>query len=83
MSIEIMPGADGKMTRPVDEMGRVVLPKETREKLGLFHNCPVEISTDGNIITVKRFEKACVFCGAIKNLKLFKGKYICPGCLKV
>ena len=38
------------MKRVVDELGRVTLPKEEREKLGIKAGDTLEITTDKNMI---------------------------------
>lgn len=40
--------------RRVDELGRVVLPKEIRRSLGITENTPVELSLKGNTIMIQR-----------------------------
>ena len=67
--------------RRIDELGRIVIPKEIRKKLGINIKDPMEIYADSNSITFKKVEDKCVFCGESKNLISFKEKLICKKCL--
>ena len=68
--------------RRVDELGRVVIPKEIRKKLDIYEKDPIEIYIDGHSIVLKKVETNCIFCGTDKNLTDFKDKPICPKCLQ-
>ena len=63
--------------RRVDELGRVVLPIELRNKFGITEKDPMEIYVDGSSIILKKFEPNCIFCGSSKKLVDFQGKMIC------
>lgn len=70
------------IVRKVDELGRVVIPIELRRTLEIAEKDSLEIYVDGEQIILKKYAPACIFCGQAKNVKQFKGKNICPGCLK-
>ena len=70
------------IVRKVDELGRVVLPKELRDTLDIAEKDPLEIFVDGATIMLKKYEPACIFCGDAKDVEDYKGKNICPKCLK-
>ena len=42
--------------RKVDELGRVVIPIELRNKFGIAERDPIEIYVDGSSIILKKFE---------------------------
>ena len=69
------------MIRRVDELGRVVIPKEIRNKLDIQEKDPIEIYVDGSCIVLKKFESNCIFCGNTKDLIEYKGKLICKKCI--
>jgi transcriptional pleiotropic regulator of transition state genes len=76
-------GIDMKSTgiiRRVDELGRVVLPIELRNKFGITEKDPMEIYVDGNSIILKKYEPNCIFCGGSKKLMDYEGKVICEKC---
>lgn len=68
------------IVRKVDELGRVVIPIELRNKFGIQEKDPIEIYVDGSSIILKKFEPNCVFCGNTKKLIPFKDKLICSKC---
>lgn len=68
--------------RKVDELGRVVLPIELRNKFGIKEKDPLEIYVDGSSIILKKNEQNCVFCGSTKDLNKYNGKNICSKCLE-
>jgi transcriptional pleiotropic regulator of transition state genes len=39
------------------------------------------IYVDGEQIVLKKYERACIFCGEAKDVKNYKGKNICKECL--
>lgn len=68
------------IVRRVDELGRVVIPIELRNKFDIKEKDPIEIYVDGTSIVLKKFEQNCIFCGSSKNLLQFKDKLICETC---
>lgn len=71
--------------RRIDDLGRVVIPKEVRKKLGFKIGDPFEIfvGDDGEIILKKYYsDDVCLICGATEDVREVKGKYICVGCCK-
>ena len=70
------------IVRRVDELGRVVIPIELRNKFGIAEKDPIEIYVDGSSIILKKYEPNCVFCGSSKKLVDYKGKLIGSKCAK-
>lgn len=68
--------------RNIDELGRIVVPKEIRKKLGIENTDPVEIYVDGDKIILTKYHPACHFCGGTENIVDFKSKKICANCIK-
>ena len=69
------------IVRRVDELGRVVIPNELRNKFGIAEKDPIEIYVDGSSIVLRKYEPNCTFCGNSKNLAEYKGKLVCDKCL--
>ena len=69
------------IVRKVDNLGRVVLPKELRKVLQIDVGTPMEIYTEGNTVILKKYEPACIFCGEAKDVTCYKGKNICKCCI--
>ena len=70
------------IVRKVDELGRIVLPIELRRTLDIAERDALEICVDGTSIILKKYQPACIFCGESKDVTSFKGKNVCPKCLK-
>ena len=71
------------MVRRIDELGRVVIPKELRRTFGIKDNeDSFEIFVEDNMIILKKYEPACIFCDNIKGVTTYKGHNICPDCLR-
>lgn len=70
------------IVRKVDELGRVVLPIELRRTLDIVERDALEIFIDGCNIILKKYEPACIFCGNAKDVTVFKGRNICPDCIR-
>lgn len=71
------------MIRPVDKMGRVVIPKEIREHLGVKNDIDsFEIYMDGNRIILQKFEPTCIFCGNLADSVELNGYVVCKNCIE-
>ncbi|PDZ08662.1 AbrB family transcriptional regulator [Bacillus pseudomycoides] len=64
--------------RKVDELGRVVIPKELRRTLAIQEKTPLEIYVEGEKIILKKYEAngACAITGEVtdKNISVADGK---------
>ena len=70
------------IVRKVDELGRVVLPIELRRTLDIAEKDALEIFVDGSTIMLKKYEPACIFCDDARDVSVYKGKNICPECMR-
>ena len=70
------------IVRKVDELGRIVLPIEMRRTLDIGEKDALEIYVEGSSVILKKYKPSCVFCDATKDITVFKGKNICPKCLR-
>lgn len=70
------------IVRKIDDLGRIVLPKELRTMLDISERDSLEIFRDGNYIVLQKYEPSCVFCGSSENVGGFKGKNVCAACAK-
>ena len=60
--------------------GRVVIPKEVRDKFNIKQRDPLEILIDRNTIILKKFNPYCIFCQKEKELIEFNDALICREC---
>ena len=69
------------ITRQIDELGRLVLPKEISTAYGINVKDTLEIFTEDDRIILKKYQPACIFCKEARDVVMFEGKRICPACL--
>ncbi|WP_368936789.1 AbrB/MazE/SpoVT family DNA-binding domain-containing protein [Bacillus sp. SH8-8] len=66
------------VTRKVDELGRIVIPKELRNTLGIKEKSPLEIFVEGEDIILQKYQpgSVCVLTGEVsnRNIALANGK---------
>lgn len=70
------------IVRRVDELGRVVIPIELRNKFGIFEKDPIEIYVDGSSNYSKKIRTKLCICGNSKKLVQYKDKLVCSKCAK-
>lgn len=68
------------IVRKVDELGRIVIPKELRNTLEIYEKDPLEIFVENDRIILQKYNasKACQITGEIENdnLILADGKIV-------
>lgn len=69
------------IVRTVDELGRIVLPKELRRNFSIAKSDPLEFYVDGDCLVLKKYQPACIYCGEATDVTQYLGKKICPHCL--
>ena len=69
------------IVRKIDELGRLVLPVEIRNTMGIKTRDAIEIFVDEGKIILKKYEPACMFCENAVDVENYKGKLICRECL--
>lgn len=70
------------VVRKVDDLGRVVLPKELRKILDVEERDPLEIFVLGEYILLHKYTPTCIFCGSMDGMENYKGKMVCAGCME-
>jgi transcriptional pleiotropic regulator of transition state genes len=69
------------IVRRIDDLGRVVIPKELRRTLGVASLDPLEIFVDGDKIILKKYNPGCTLCDSLENIDYIGGKPICRACV--
>jgi len=69
------------IVRKVDELGRMVIPKEIRDTLNFNTEDPLEIFVEEQKIILSKYSPGCTFCDSPEDVVDFKGKKICEECL--
>lgn len=68
------------VVRAIDNLGRVVIPKEMRKRCRIEVGDPVEFRTEGGQIIIKRAAHLCVFCGSDRASEWLLGQPVCADC---
>lgn len=70
------------MVRPVDTLGRIVLPRELRKLLDIIDGKDsVEIFMDGDNIILRKYQPSCIFCGEMKDTVMLDNHLVCKKCI--
>lgn len=70
------------IVRPVDSLGRIVLPIELRRVMNIDYKDSVEIFVEDSYIMLKKYQPSCIFCGSMDDIKTYEGKTICAKCIE-
>ena len=69
------------MVRKIDELGRIVIPIEIRNTMGIECRDALEIFTEGDRIVLTKYQPTGLFCSNGEKVVFFHGKLICHNCL--
>ncbi|MCR4693038.1 MAG: AbrB/MazE/SpoVT family DNA-binding domain-containing protein [Firmicutes bacterium] len=69
------------ISRPIDELGRIVIPKEIRNALDMRPKDEIEIYIEDGKMIMKKAKPFCALCGNTEELSSFSGKFICRDCI--
>lgn len=68
--------------RQIDPVGRIVLPMDLRNRLGLQNKAFVEFYQDGQSIVLRKYHPACIFCDNTDDILRYEEKIICRACIE-
>jgi transcriptional pleiotropic regulator of transition state genes len=68
------------MVRKIDDLGRIVIPAETRRLFKIHEGDELAISVDGDSIVIRKLDATCVFCGSTEDVTAFRGRGVCASC---
>ena len=69
--------------RGLDNMGRVVIPKEIRKYLDMTEGIDeFEIYMQDDCIVLKKHKSTCVFCNAEDDCIEFENQTVCKSCIE-
>ena len=69
--------------RPVDKLGRIVIPKELRRMLDVKNDIDsFEITVSGDSLVLKKHNPRCIFCGNEEECIEYSGHLVCKGCIE-
>lgn len=69
------------IVRKVDDLGRIVIPKEIRRTLGITEDDDaLEIFVEEDQIILRKYVPGCQLCGKVDNVEIIDGIRICGSC---
>jgi len=72
-------------TRPMDDLGRVVIPGDIREALGWGKGTKLEVTISDitvKTVAIREISPCCSLCRAkAENLRQVEKGYVCPECV--
>ncbi len=71
---------DTGISRKIDDLGRIVVPAETRRLLNIHEGDALTFNVEGDTIHLRKLEAVCTFCGTGDDVRPFKGKAVCQPC---
>jgi transcriptional pleiotropic regulator of transition state genes len=75
------------VARPIDELGRIVIPKEIRrtldlkEKVGTTKGDMLDFYVEDDMIIIRKRRTTCTFCGQVTNGGQYMNKAVCDKCI--
>lgn len=69
------------IVREIDDLGRIVIPKELRETMELSQQDSIKFYVEKGRIILEKYEDGCFFCGDLEQTFAFAGITICKNCL--
>lgn len=73
------------MTRSLDQLGRIVIPKEMRKSMGIDVGDPLEFYMDieTSFLSMRKYiGVACKLCNAVEDLTYFRNSLLCKKCIQ-
>lgn len=71
---------DSGIARKIDDLGRIVIPAETRRLFNIREGDHLFISVESGSIILRKMTDTCTFCGSDVKVTQFKGKGLCSSC---
>ncbi len=71
---------DTGIVRKVDELGRLVVPAETRRLFNIKEGDELSIWVEGPNILLRKLEDVCVFDGSTEGVTHYRGRGVCAAC---
>lgn len=71
------------VVRKIDELGRIVIPKEIRRSFNINEGDSLEIFTEEGNIILKKYTPGCHCCDEMEGLTEVLGLKLCTSCILV
>ena len=71
---------DTLMVRKIDDLGRIVVPAETRRLFNIHEGDELAITVENGGLGLRKLDAICVFCGSEDGVTDFEGRGVCMPC---
>ena len=71
---------DTLIVRRIDDLGRVVVPAETRRLFNIHDGDELAITIENGGIVLRKLDASCIFCGSTQEVEPFKDRGVCATC---
>ncbi len=71
---------DTGIVRKIDDLGRIVIPAETRRLFNINDGDELAVSVEEDAIVIRKLAATCVFCGATDDVTAHRGRGVCGDC---
>lgn len=68
--------------RSLDDLGRIVIPKEICKAFGIEPKDALQIFVENSNIILCKYEPACIFCHEALDTVVYKKKIVCKNCIE-
>lgn len=70
-----------KTSKKLSSGGSIIIPKNMRLKLGWKCGTSLDvIASEDGVLTIKKHQETCYFCGTAQNICHYKNLYMCWDC---
>ncbi len=71
---------DTLIVRKIDDLGRIVVPAETRRLFNIHEGDELAITVENGGIVLRKLEATCTFCEGTDDLVNYRGRGVCADC---
>ncbi|MCZ7532428.1 MAG: AbrB/MazE/SpoVT family DNA-binding domain-containing protein [Acidimicrobiia bacterium] len=71
---------DTLIVRKIDDLGRIVVPAETRRLFNIHEGDELAITVENSGIVLRKLEATCIFCEGTEDLHEYHGRGVCVNC---
>lgn len=70
------------ISRRIDDLGRIVIPAETRRLFNIREGDELSFGVEGDAIVIRKLTATCTFCGSADGVRTHRGKGVCQSCVE-
>ena len=70
------------ISRHLDRLGRIVIPKEICRTLGIADRDKLEFFVESDCVILRKVDRTCVFCDTSDDITHHKNRAVCQACIK-